>query len=60
LADAQVERLIAPIDESEEDLSSASSALDRMLKLGYSPAEVVVELGKCILGMLHFRVLSWA
>jgi hypothetical protein len=24
------------------------------------PSEAMVELGKCLLGMLHYRVLSWA
>jgi hypothetical protein len=31
-----------------------------MLHKDYCPSEVIVELAKCLLGLLHFRVLSWA
>lgn len=30
-----------------------------MLQSDYEPSEAVEGLAKCILGMLHFRVLSW-
>ena len=31
-----------------------------MIEKDYCPPEVVVEMAKCLLGMLHYRVLSWA
>ncbi len=41
-------------DESDQ------TVLDKMLNPEYCPSEVVVDLAKCILGMLHYRILSWA
>lgn len=65
LADLQVDRLL--INEDEDDDGSFSmgdkllrNPVEAMLSKDYCPPEVIVELAKCILGMLHFRVLSWA
>jgi hypothetical protein len=62
LAESQIERL--SLDSSDEGSQGAetqsSGALDKMLGVEYSPPEIVIELAKCILGMLHYRVLSWA
>ena len=44
-------------DNSE---AGASHGLDKMTEKDYCPPEVVVELAKCVLGMLHYRILSWA
>jgi hypothetical protein len=47
---------------AETDLSSEDGprGLDKMCAKEYCPPEIVVELAKCVLGMLHYRVLSWA
>ena len=47
-------------EEKTDGSDTENDALDRMLKLDYNPSEIVIELAKCILGMLHYRVLSWA
>jgi len=47
-------------EEKTDGSDTENDALDRMLKPDYNPSEIVIELAKCILGMLHYRVLSWA
>jgi len=46
---------------ADEEVSKmiGSERLDTLIEVGYSPSEPVVELAKCVLGMLHYRVLSW-
>ena len=62
----QVDRLLINDDEEEETFSMGEkqglirNPVEAMLSKDYCPPEVIVELAKCILGMLHFRVLSWA
>jgi hypothetical protein len=64
LAEAQIDRLNennqAEVDERTENNGAEREALDMMLSEEYSPPEIVNELAKCILGMLHYRILSWA
>jgi hypothetical protein len=50
---------VAEIDTSTED-GGGPKGLSRMIEKDYCPPEVVVEMAKCLLGMLHYRVLSWA
>lgn len=48
------------LDSSSDSIDNhVANSIERMLGPDYCPAEIVVELSKCILGMLHFRVLSW-
>jgi hypothetical protein len=62
LAESQIERITLDTsqDGSQGVETHSSGALDKMLGAEYSPPEIVIELAKCILGMLHYRVLSWA
>lgn len=50
LADQQVDQLMTPGNQAQ---------VQNMLQSDYEPSEAVEGLAKCILGMFHFRVLSW-